>query len=281
MINNELNQQINEAQNKLSDIMTAINRENLILEGRDSEKKQLNKEILDLENKVKDLNSTYDEKVKKLKELSDIGEAELLSLGKIKTSLNTEIETLRYNIKRDTESFESRKVILSENLDRISKEIDKETNDGKKEIGDIIQEKNILKDDVRSLTSQKTDLGLSIVGLNDKISESNILLTNNQIKIDEINQNISIKNDQLTTLNDSIVGENFKLDEIKKSIDEINIVINDLVEKKNVLELDIQSQEGEKEKFIKDKFDLVKMKDEVDKRERFIKGKYEQAGIAY
>ena len=229
--NNELNEQINELKNKLEKTKEEIDNTKIILESKNKEKSDINKNYFELETKFDKFNRDY-----KLK---------------LKENENTlTIETQKYSKMENyylSQLKEKEKLInsLENKIEKINKEMQTLTKENTIKINELNRENNRLLNEVeriKEIKNKSGDYGLSQGG-DKNINVGSILKTVNKNFLDFKESVENLKNE-----NDSI-QKNKYLELTKEEIEtKLNNVLNDV---KNFCSLQIKTVSDNYEKLIK------------------------------
>lgn len=268
---------VEEARNKLSDIMTALNRENLILEEKQKLKQDIQGEIKLLE----EAEEIAKEKTKKSKEDKNISEGELLVVKNeiskeqdLLSSVKVKIESAEKDLSNFKEKsiieiaeINSEKATAIDKMEVIKKENTKEEASLKESKNKLLMEIEVKEKSIKSLQSDIEKLDSAIESkkvLNTSLEKEGESLerANQKVKSDILDQEVVVKK---------------KSSEIESLKGDIEI----LKSKKEVLGEDIKELEEGKSAFVQAKILLQKDKEELTNRELFIMEKYSQAGLPY
>jgi len=229
--NNELNEQINELKNKLEKTKEEIDNTKLILESKNKEKSDINKNYFELETKFDKFNRDY-----KLK---------------LKENENTlTIETQKYSKMENyylSQLKEKEKLInsLENKIEKINKEMQTLTKENTIKINELNRENNRLLNEIeriKEIKNKSGDYGISTGG-DKNINVGSILKTVNKSFLDFKESVENLKNE-----NDSI-QKNKYLELTKEEIEtKLNNVLNDV---KNFCSLQIKTVSDNYEKLIK------------------------------
>lgn len=277
----KIEKQIIEAQNKLSDIMTAINRERLVEEEISKSNKTVKDEIKKLKDELEKITIEFSSEKKEVEKKEVELDRIIIDLEKELSDKNTSLE----NIKKMISSEE-------DNLLSVKNKIFSEMTEGKR-LNDDTEKK--MKEKIKELNSEITFKENELLELEHKTSTTNLQLENSTKKLQTVLSELEMREIELDSIHSIITNfgaekeKNLeKIDELKNTIIELNESIKgnefELLEIKkqvDVAKSELFDIEKEKSDFIKAKFDFAKQKEDLQMKEEFIKEKYQQAGINY
>lgn len=277
----KIEKQIKDAQEKLSDIMTAINRERLVEEKITKSNIKAKEEIKKIEDELEKITSKFNFESEAVSQKEDELDSIISGLDKEIGDKNLSLENIKKMIKKEEENLISIKdkafIEMNENK-RVSDNFEKKS---KEKIDSLNQEitfkENILLELDHKLSSNK----LQIDNTENKLKTLTSELEMREIELDSVHsiitnfgaekekniQKIDELKDTIIELGEGVKGYEFELSEIKKQVD---------IAKSELFDL-----EKEKSDFIKAKFNLARQKEDLQMKEEFIKDKYQQAGINY
>lgn len=277
----KIEDEIVKAQDKLSDTMTAINRERLVLEDLKKDVKNAGKDFSDLETKIsnaeqaiKDTQAKLDELKKKQKEAISKYEAD-------KLSLSTELDNIRAEIKSGNLALQRNSKEHQAKLAEITQEHEDERKTIKDKIDLATTELDLLKKEYTGLKAKHTDLQSEYNQLTQKIAELEADVKTYTEEVKKLDKEIGTKNKVLEGLDKSIKSWTTKLEEINIRVKTAQTIETELNRTNEALKVEVAGQDAEKAEFIKGKFQLQKDREDLDRREEFIKNKYQQAGVKY
>jgi len=277
----KINKSTIEAQNKLSDIMTAINREKLIIETLIKDKNIIIKEIENISKEVSNIKSEEDS-IKKEFESLKIKNKEDLKITEEKINIKkVELETLLNSIKTEESNLENSKITINKNISDLQLEYSSEEIKFKEKINGFKDEENLFTDKILELKKIISSLNSEVFISQNKIEENNKTIKEKEYTSSEFNSNLEIKKEHSAFLNNEIKEWNEKIDGLIVKYEDIKKLIPELVSTKEILEKEILELSLEKDNFVKDKFSLARDREVLNNREEFIKEKYQSAGILY
>jgi len=268
---------LSEAQNTLSTIMTAINRENVLLEEKRKENKDLESEVVKAEEKTaaaKDLRDRYDA------DAVIAGDKSLEIQNKVRKEEGALVDLIAHHEQADKDLIAQTEK-TREDIARI--------NDEKILATKIAEEKkDSLRNDVRVLEDALVGLSAEIDGKKtllaemsaQEIKQSETIKTNTETNTILLAEKDSIGKDIRDLKNDVIDQETF-VEKNKITIRTLESEIADKQAEKNTLQADIATLETGRTEFVQAKMVLQKDRESLTNRELFIMGKYEQAGVPY
>lgn len=273
----DYNKQVNEVQNKLSMTMTALNRENLILEEKTKEKINLDKELASLKEEVS-IAKTESEQYKTEKDIAKNNMLEVKNqIGKEQNNLNllisqvvdVELELASFKksaanemtqIKSDNSAF---LVEINKNNTELQNDI-KNLSDSSKQIFNETKAKVIELDKLTKTEAEK----------NQKIEEI-------KASIDRLLDTKSSVEGNIQKLKNDVIDQETIIEKNKAKIDSSKVEISGLEASKESIISEIEKQEETRVAFVQAKMILQKDKEELTNRELYIMSKYEQAGVTY
>jgi chromosome segregation ATPase len=277
----KLLQDIKKSQEKLDGVMIAINRENSVLEEKTKEKKNIEKEIIVVSKQLEDLSSS-------LKSLNDAIYNAKTAFAKQEFELKDSIKTLQHDVK----SLTDQKALLEKNIEEKRKEF--------VSIQDALFEtkEKILKEDEKQekeYAVKKQQYEKEIVSIKDTIDtlkkeNSAVLEINSSLKKEtqEIDQVLVEKQNQVSFLDKKFSSLENTVKEKQLDIEKSKIDLQDVFDaiatansNLNTVKKELEVIATEKENFIKEKFALNELREALERKEEFIKNKYEQAGVKY
>jgi len=273
--------EIKNAQNKLSEIMGAINNERLQQEKaeRDTQEtkvylEKVSKEIIAIDKQKEENKNDFQNKKQ--------GYVEILNgITTDITTLKSEIVNLKTQKKIETESLDVHKTSIRKQISALRKEYDLEVVEYVNEITKLKAEKVTLKEDRTVLI--------------DETSENKNLFNESKARLDNINlsvleagkvlknteKEIESKNSALFAIVSALIENNTEQTSLLKKIKEAKQEITELNTNKDTLQEEVALLYKEKSDFIKGKLALQQDKEVLAQREEFIKEKYQAAGINY
>jgi chromosome segregation protein len=277
----KIEKQIKEAQEKLSDIMTAINRERLVEERITKNNQKSKDDIKKIEDELEKITIKFNSESEMIskkeseldliisgleKEISDKN----VTLNNIKKAVQIEEDNLISTKDKLFNEISSNKKIIADDekkskeiLDGIKFEISSKSNELDKLKHEISTNEIVLDGINKKIESSKTELDI----LEIELESVHSIISNFGAEKEKYSEQINEMKDTIIELGEGIKSYEFELSEIKK---EVNNAKSELFE-----------IEKEKSDFIKAKFDLARQKEELQMKEEFIKDKYQQAGINY
>lgn len=277
----KIEEQVKKAQDKLSDLTTAINNEKLNLEKLEKTNQEKTDLSLEIERQIETLSkdkealsSTF--KSMKVKEQVEIGE---LSLQK--SNLISAIKLLE-------EKKEEIEVQNKDSIKNIQNKITEYLNEAKEENASLKKQSDVLTSNIEILTQEEKKIKDKIVVLNETIQGLDQKIKDNTFEAKRLSNELESIETQLSQKTSTLESVNKDLEASKTESAEIEIMVEagkeelkDLNKKLTEIKLEIEAQETEKNTFIKAKFALQQEKEDLNNREAFIKEKYELAGIQY
>jgi len=271
--------EIKNAQNKLSEIMGAINNERLQQEKaeRDTQEtkvylEKVSKEIIAIDKQKEENKNDFQNKKQ--------GYVEILNgITTDITTLKSEIVNLKTQKKIETESLDVHKTSVRKQISALRKEYDSEIEEYTGEINKLKAEKVTLKED---RTVFLDDINENVHLFNEskaRLDNINLLVLEAGKVLKNTEKEIEIKTTALTvmllTLSDNTTEQTSLLNEIKESKKEII----ELDTNKDILQEELALLDKEKSDFIKSKMSLQQEKEVLAQREEYIKERYQVAGI--
>lgn len=277
----QLAQDILVAKQKLDDTMQGINRAKLEKEQADGDAKEAIKQAKIAQSEldvIKDLSKKEKEAFENQKQL----QGEELSELKLKNQEEKQkLRVIKDDILANSQKLEEEKLKTSSALELLKKQHQ-------------IEAKK-LQDDITSLEEKKQSILSSI-----ELWEATLLDINNKIVVSKeqlkvINNNIEEVTVEYTNLVDQANGLNEyigttklaieKLDATKSDLDNqiiaLNASITQLEKDQFAMSTNVNILKDEEAQLNKDKFDLQRKIEANDKREEYIKSKYEQAWVPF
>lgn len=265
------------AQEVLSEVNNAINRDNLILEEKEKEIKLKKQEAYDLDKEINALNLKRNDEKESLISTQKKNSLEREKLNEQKHDLVAFISKLENNkleLESEIEELNKNKSITEEKINAEHRKLRTE-----------------LSKEISKKQDEKKDLELELSEVRLLISNEEIILSNLQAKADKLiekekelnicESKIEERTQYLVSINWSIEDSEVVNKKLKKDESIIKSEIIELSKQKTQLDLDIKAIESEKESFAKEKFILLSQKEDLDKREEFIKEKYIQAWVKF
>lgn len=273
----KLEKDILQAQEKLSDTMLAINREQLQLSNikeksvkYNSEKQQLLQDISILENTKWLLIESNTSLTKKHNE--DV------------IMLSSKKDALLQEIKNEEEALNIIKSNIKSEITRHSVEINK-----------LLQEKDSIIDAIESIKKQEIELIKSIESkqkeisdLNDNINSLRAVEARSRWGIDIVKSHIkelesqkSILESELKSLKNDVKEFSDILIDKKESIEKSECILKKLITDKKQIESDISNIDEIRKSMNQEKFSIAEANNNLRSRESYIKMKYEEAWIPY
>ena len=273
--------EIKNAQNKLSEIMGAINNERLQQEKaeRDTQEtkvylEKVSKEIIAIDKQKEENKNDFQNKKQ--------GYVEILNgITTDITTLKSEIVNLKTQKKIETESLDVHKTSVRKQISALRKEYDSEIEEYTGEINKLKAEKVTLKedrtvflDDINENVHLFNESKARLDNINLSVLEAGKVLKNTEKEIEIKTTALTV---MLLTLSDNTTEQTSLLNKIKEAKKEIT----ELNTNKDTLQEEVALLDKEKSEFIKGKLALQQEKEVLAQREEFIKEKYEVAGVNY
>lgn len=273
-----LNKEVLEAQTKLSDIMTAINREKLVEEKFVKTNKELtekvekiNADFLGLEERYAKLSVSFEQKHTECARTISVLEERFTD----KIQILKELEQLI--VQKEDEASLSKK--------RFEDDLNTAVVTGEKTQGILTAKIDVLNTDISNKENQLAVL-LKQITLAD-VTIVNLETQKKQIedgvqKLQEVAFKETIAaDDNLTKINDSIKEKTEELYVINGNVVEAQDLIKDLSEKITIATKELEEILKEKNDFVKEKLDLARAREELQQKEEAIRYRYEQAGVKF
>lgn len=273
--------EVAQAQQKLSDIMTAINRERGELENLESNKNDLNSEIVSLSDsrdslkkEIADFQSEYTDSLASAKEEVEVVKLELENLV---------IKSQQIEGENDEKiaDFDQLVVDTQTKIAAMNDEAEKERASLKERITLSESELELLAKATADMKEKRDGLVLESDNTSSTISKIKDVLKDLEQNKLVLEESVLRQQDRLDTLNKAI-GD---AEEKKLIVDAENndlITLNEgLLAGSKILQEQLDAQTAERDGFIREKFALQKDREDLQNLEAFIKEKYEQAGVAF
>jgi len=265
------------AKEQLKSINNTINKDRKIVSDLEKGIEEKNKEIKELEKEIKEKN----DEIASLDSTKNKAEEEY---GAIRDNLKAEIKKLNESKKKDEEKYQimveelsndvkvltNRKQELKRDINDLEDEIRKARADRDNEVAlkdreiKEVKEKldgfNLLFDEQDGLY-RKT--AREIEDMNKKLEEKDELIA----ECWKLDRNIEEKTKRLVEVRDEIIGEEDRLMELRNEINE--------------LENRKMEEENEIADYVKKKLELKDRKDALDEKERYLRKRFEEAGIQF
>lgn len=273
----EYNKQVNEAQGRLSTIMTAINRENLTLEEKTQQKRDIEVSIAELEAEAKIAKEKTDffvtEKTHAKNELIEVKN----ELGKEKGAL-ADVMRKRSEVEKDLQDFEENaageKARLKADNTAQRNEMDNKKDEFAKEMKVLADNKNLLIEELSSKAMMLENMNKKEVEKQEKINELNHKIASLVAEAEKVEEKIKyLKND--------LIDQVSEIEKCEMTIESLNVEIAGKQAEKESIQKDVAKAEEKHAEYVQAKMVLQKDKEELANRELFIMSKYEQAGVAY
>lgn len=276
-MSNEYEQKIAEAQNKLSTIMTAINRENLILETKIKERQDMESEV----SKGKEEIESNKLSVQKNREEKTISEEKLLEA---KSELNKELGVLE-DLKKKREEAEKELLnfqdIVKEDISKLNtersnfvKEFENKKYELQLQLNSVSETKSSLENDISVKENIIKTLNSQIAELSEKVE----VVKSSIADLEKEKTNIS---DTLRSIKNDVLDQETYIKKNKIKFENLQLEINDKEVEKIAIEVAIEELNKTRAEFVQAKMVLHKDREELTNRELFIMDKYEQAGLPY
>ena len=273
----EINKKISEAQNKLSDIMTAINRENFTIQQKNTE--------------IDGYEALIIAKKLEIDKAKDEFNLYLEWIDNIRKKNNEEIAILSSNIvklKQELDEIQTSKIELAETAEKEKANLDVEIQKKEQEIKTCQDRLNAVDIELQEWIWKVAKLWDEISGMesNIMILKDNILLIHNDItaytsqrislseEIESFMQNIEESKKQLMDM-----GEDKHT--LQKEIDWEKVLLatikDEIIEEKSKLDILVK----ESSTYVKAKMQLQEQVKINDMREQFLRDKYAEAGLHF
>lgn len=274
----KINIEIKKAQDKLGDIDNAINRESLVIESKTKESSELVAKTQSIKDELVVLEENCAEERQHLKILKEDNKAKKDKLDEEIKKLEMELTSISSGLTSNISTLEASKTSLKAEVDNLSIQLKNETK--KKEEALVIldggiEDKKLALQNLNAEFKAKSDNYMAqIVTLNEKYDAKTIQIGELEAKISNLDKKIDTSSTDLHFLTEKITEYKEKKSDLEANIKELSSINESLlVEMKNL--------EAEKAQYVADKFALQRNKDDLDKREEFIKNKYQEAGVRY
>ena len=265
------------AKEQLKSINNTINKDRKILAELEKGIEWKNKEIKELEKKVEEKN----EESASLDSTKEKAENEY---GQIRNNLKAEIKKLTDSKKKDEEKYQimidelnndvmvlkNRREELKMSLENLEAEIRKTRADRDNEVAlkdkeiKEVQEKldnfNLLFDEQ---DGKYRKVAREIEDMNKKMEEKEVLVA----ECDKLERDIDEKNKRLVVIRNEIIWEENRLEEVRNEL-------KDLEQKKI-------EEANEVADYVKKKLELKDRKDALDEKEKYLRKRFEEAGIQF
>ena len=268
---------ITQAREQLDGIVSAINREKLVLETATKDAKDANDKSAEATKKLADLNKQVETAEFALKATNEQVEDAKKALNAPQAALDA--------LKSDMAGLAG---VHAANLATAQAEVDKIKADGE-------QAKNVAKDELAKL---ETDIALAhselniangkVVDLNKQADEitSNVktlesVLASKQEELKNLEADVLLKQKTSGDLSQDIQGAKDKLNTIETDIKSLGVSKTNAENALATVNADLEAQKAERDGFVTAKFALAKATEELNQREAMIKAKYAQAGVQY
>jgi len=273
----EYEKKVSEAKNTLGTIMTAINQENLTLEGKKKENADMDIEVV----KAKEEMRMAKEETARFAEEKVIAHEELLGVQNEvakEKSLLAEVKNKREEAEKSFETFVSKtndemaqmnseKTIYAKKIATDNEALDKTSKEKEEKITEL-DDKILSKETaLKSLVSQEGEMLTRIDAI--KAVTDDFLVGSEQAE----SELRSVKND--------VMDQKTEIEKGKVKLDALRVEIAGMEAKKESLELDIKKHEDTRADYVQAKMVLQADKEELTNRELNIMYKYEQAGLPY
>lgn len=266
---------------ELNDLMTAINRERLVLEEKIKENKELDKELKSLKSEKEKLNDEVDSLKVKSKEINAKYQDLLIYTQNSINEKQSELDTIIKSIKLSNEQRDLEQVKWLDNIALIRENYNKESERLNEELKSI-------KNEIANKLDEKSKLESAILILNgdcDYVKKNIDSENKNLIKIKNEQTKILVERDSVLT---EIENEKNELKKIKDTNaktkskgEEIDIEIKSKQIELDKLNTEIDSINQAKKEINIERFRLQQDKEAFANKEQFIRDKYDQAGIKF
>ena len=265
------------AKEQLKSVNNTINKDRKILADIEKGIEEKNKEIGELEKKIKEKNdeiaSLDNTKVKAEKdywEIRDNLKAEIKKLSENKKKDEEKYQIMVEELSNDVKVLTNRKEELRLSINGMEDEIRKIKADKDNEIALRDREVREVKEKLDSfnlLFDEQDGLyrktAREIEDMNKKLEEKDEL--NNECE--KLERDIEGKNKKLVEIRDEIIDEEDRLEELRREI-------NDLENQK----MDVAEEVAD---YVKKKLELKDRKDALDSKEKYLRKRFEEAGIQF
>lgn len=274
----KINKEIKKAQIKLGDIDNAINRESLVIESKTKE----SSELVDKTQLIKDelivLEENYAEEKQSLKVFKEDAKITKDKLNTEIKKLENELSSIGSALSSDITILESSKTSLKAEVDTLAIQLKNEKESYKKTITELDKEAEVKTYALQNLTAEFNAKSSNYAILETQLKDKYALKLSEYSELEDrlvtLNKNIDSKDKELSKLSSEIL-------DIEKEKSNIEVNIKELSKIKDSLSSEITKFEEEKAQYVADKFALQRNKEDMDKREDFIKNKYQEAGVRY
>lgn len=273
----DYNKEISEAKNTLSEVMTALNRENLTLEEKRAERKALEKENEELKADTKkakeDTKKAKDAKIDAKEKLAavenDVRKEEGALDDVLKRKIIAEKELADFKQKASSDI-----AVINEDRSTATINANLKKEQEAKEIKELEEKKALV-----ILEIGKKEKALDVLTLSDSEKQSKI--EDMDRTINSMTEEVSRLGVNVRNLKNAIIDSESVLESKKEKVKDIELEILSVEKEKDAVKKELEVLESEKASFIQGKMLLQKDKEELQNRELFIMEKYSQAGVAY
>lgn len=273
----DYNKEISEAKNTLSEVMTALNRENLTLEEKRAERKALEKENEELKADTKkakeDTKKAKDAKIDAKEKLAavenDVRKEEGALDDVLKRKIIAEKELADFKQKASSDI-----AVINEDRSTATINANLKKEQEAKEIKELEEKKALV-----ILEIGKKEKALDVLTLSESEKQSKI--EDMDRTINSMTEEVSRLGVNVRNLKNAIIDSESVLESKKEKVKDIELEILSVEKEKDAVKKELEVLESEKASFIQGKMLLQKDKEELQNRELFIMEKYSQAGVAY
>lgn len=265
------------AQDKLTDINSAINRDQFIAEQKAKDILVLKKEEDSIKKNIEKLKQSEIEVWVVLDKAKEKNDAERSEMTSRKAKIQAEIDALGIKIGEETEKLAKIAVAHEKKVKILTKEyllLVAENNNKREKLQETMREEENKQKNIANET-KKAD---------DKLNWILELIKNNEKKLEETNKvlaDLIMKKLEVENLDHDIVTKKTENTRLDKLIIVLNEIINKLQQEKESLNKELLPLREENKTYIANKFALKTEREQLENKENYIKSKYEEAGLVY
>jgi len=273
----ETQKKVQEAQDKLSSIMQAINRETLVYEEKQ-------KQVATIEANI----SEYKKNQEKVTREFEVYESTIES---IKRKDNEKIAVLSSDIKAlmiEKKQIEDKNnhIILSKQ-EKIQ-ELDNTITDKSIYISKLSKDIAILEDTITWLNTKVKDIETSIsqsksvlLDINNKIDNNNIIIKWLEKDIKDNESQLEQHKSDIETAQNTVLSMENTSNIILKEIESNNILLDSIKNQIKITAKELEELQKEKEWYVQIKMQIMEAVQKNNRKEAFIRAKYEEAWLPY
>lgn len=273
----ELEKELIAAQNKLSDITIAQNREQLILESKQKNIEELTQKEKDLLNSIKIIEAKKQEEIDSYDTLTR-KHTDTISV------LSSEIKEKKEVLQTIDEDTKNKKISMDRDIYNYDTKIQDKTKEIHNIDSDIHNLNKVLLDiqhNIKEYNQQVSNLENTLSNLEDKKNIATKWLSDVEENIKEANKILEATNTSNVYINSQIDEKKIVLEEVRWEVAQLKGDISLYKNEKVSLQDEVEILRAEKDKINAIKFSLQKREEANDRREQMIKQKYEEAGVQY